>query len=194
MDIQDQRWNIRLQNGGIERRAVDFTKDHLVITVPKKIRNEHVSPDLPDEIWIGRESIFAFHTSQRVPFTCLRALFEAYKISRELLDEWPADLLPNHPEPEDGCWYQCQAYTYGVFWDPARNAHVGLCAEFPELSSIDDSLALAMGGIASLVTSQLSKLYRQKRPHPAPIGPAAITHWFKVMQEFSSRRLTTGVP
>jgi len=42
-------------------------------------------------------------------------------------------------------------YTYKVIWSPEDNEFVGLCADFPSLSYLDEDQETALHGIINLV-------------------------------------------
>ena len=51
-----------------------------------------------------------------------------------------------------------ESYTYRVIWSEEDEEYVGLCAEFPSLSWLDESLEEALHGIQQLVVDVVAVL------------------------------------
>jgi predicted HicB family RNase H-like nuclease len=71
-------------------------------------------------------------------------------------------------------------YTYRVTWSEEDNEYVGLCAEFPSLSWLDETPEEALKGIRSLVRKVVGDLKRSDEPVPEPISTRAYSGKFMV--------------
>lgn len=60
-------------------------------------------------------------------------------------------------------------YTYRIFWSNEDDAHIATVAEFPELSSIEDSQQEAFRGILDLVTFLLDEMKQEGVEPPPPL-------------------------
>ena len=65
-------------------------------------------------------------------------------------------------------------YTYRVTWSQEDEEYVGLCAEFPSLSWLDDSQAAALQGIQTVVVEVISDMQSSNEPVPQPL---AVKHY-----------------
>ena len=65
-----------------------------------------------------------------------------------------------------------ERYTYRVVWSEEDREFVGLCAEFPSLSWLDQSQAAALAGIVRLVGKVVADMRRAKEPLPTPVSLA----------------------
>ncbi len=65
-------------------------------------------------------------------------------------------------------------YTYRVTWSEEDGEYVGLCAEFPSLSWLDDSQEAALRGIRSVVVEVISDMQSSNEPIPQPL---AVKHY-----------------
>lgn len=61
-------------------------------------------------------------------------------------------------------------YTYRVTWSEEDKEYVGLCAEFPSLSWLDDSPESALHGIRQVVADVVSDLETTGEEIPKPIA------------------------
>jgi predicted HicB family RNase H-like nuclease len=63
---------------------------------------------------------------------------------------------------------QSDYYTYRITWSNEDGEYVGLCAEFPGLSWLDNTPEAALKGIRKLVTESISdmKAHNEKVPQP----------------------------
>jgi predicted HicB family RNase H-like nuclease len=61
-------------------------------------------------------------------------------------------------------------YTYRVTWPEDDNEYVGLCAEFPSLSWLDDTPEKALKGIRNLIADVLLDMDKTGEPIPEPIA------------------------
>ncbi|MEM7209551.1 MAG: antitoxin HicB [Pseudomonadota bacterium] len=61
-------------------------------------------------------------------------------------------------------------YTYRVTWSAEDQQHVGLCAELPSLSYLDNDMIGALHGIVGLVTNVLEDMHEAGEGIPAPIS------------------------
>jgi len=61
-------------------------------------------------------------------------------------------------------------YTYRITWSEDDNEYVGLCAEFPGLSWLEDTPEKALKGIRSLVADVILDINRNNEPVPEPIA------------------------
>ena len=49
-------------------------------------------------------------------------------------------------------------YTYRVFWSEEDSAYIGLCAELPSMSHVDDTIEAAIAGIRDLAAFTVGDL------------------------------------
>jgi len=62
-------------------------------------------------------------------------------------------------------------YTYRVIWSKDDNEFVGLCAEFPSMSHLDETQGAALEGITSLVADIVSEMQSNgEAPLPARVA------------------------
>ncbi|WP_096086284.1 type II toxin-antitoxin system HicB family antitoxin [Agaribacterium haliotis] len=61
-------------------------------------------------------------------------------------------------------------YTYRVTWSEEDQEHVGLCAEFPSLSWLEETPEAALAGIRNLVQDCLSDMLSNDEAVPEPIS------------------------
>jgi len=61
-------------------------------------------------------------------------------------------------------------YTYRVTWSSEDGEYVGLCAEFPSLSWLDDSPQAALNGIMELVAGCVADMEQAGETIPKPIA------------------------
>lgn len=61
-------------------------------------------------------------------------------------------------------------YTYRVTWSEEDQEHLGLCAEFPSLSWLEQTPEGALSGIRSLVSDCVADLREQQEEVPEPIS------------------------
>ncbi|MFZ1396954.1 MAG: toxin-antitoxin system HicB family antitoxin, partial [Candidatus Promineifilaceae bacterium] len=61
-------------------------------------------------------------------------------------------------------------YTYRVTWSEEDEEYVGLCAEFPSLSWLDDSPEAALHGIRQVVADVVADLAANGEEIPNPIA------------------------
>ncbi|ABW68553.1 type II toxin-antitoxin system HicB family antitoxin [Desulfosudis oleivorans] len=61
-------------------------------------------------------------------------------------------------------------YTYRVTWSEDDNEYVGICAEFPSLSWLDNTPEKALKGIRRLVAEVVSDMSGNHEPVPEPIA------------------------
>lgn len=61
-------------------------------------------------------------------------------------------------------------YTYRVTWSEEDEEYVGLCAEFPSLSWLDDSPEAALHGIRQVVADVVADLAANGEEIPKPIA------------------------
>ena len=73
-----------------------------------------------------------------------------------------------------------QFYTYRVFWSEEDEEFVGLCAEFPGLSWLDENQALVLKGIVDLVQECMDDLVANKEPVPEPLSQRQYSGKFMV--------------
>ena len=60
-------------------------------------------------------------------------------------------------------------YTYRVTWSEEDQEHVGLCAEFPSLSWLEETPEKALSGIRKLVKVTLVDMKANKEQVPEPL-------------------------
>ena len=71
-------------------------------------------------------------------------------------------------------------YTYRVFWSSEDREFVGLCAEFPSLSWLDESHLKALEGITSLVKDAVADMEDNGERLPIPIAERNYSGKFQV--------------
>ena len=71
-------------------------------------------------------------------------------------------------------------YTYRVTWSEEDQEYVGLCAEFPSVSWLEDTPEKALKGIRTLVRKILADIKRTNEPVPEPISTRAFSGKFVV--------------
>ncbi len=82
-------------------------------------------------------------------------------------------------------------YTYRVTWSAEDGEYVGLCAEFPSLSWLDDSPQAALNGIMELVASCIADMEQTGEKIPEPIADRQYSGKFMVrVPEDTHRALT----
>lgn len=71
-------------------------------------------------------------------------------------------------------------YTYRVIWSEEDEEFVGLCAEFPSLSWLDEDQPSAFAGIVELVKDCIEDLVAQDEPIPTPLSKKQYSGKFMV--------------
>ncbi|WP_167133224.1 type II toxin-antitoxin system HicB family antitoxin [Paramicrobacterium chengjingii] len=71
-------------------------------------------------------------------------------------------------------------YAYRVLWSAEDNAHVGLVAEFPSLSWIEDDAVEALIGIRRLVAETLVEMADAGEDPPPPLADRQYSGSFKL--------------
>ena len=71
-------------------------------------------------------------------------------------------------------------YTYRVTWSEEDDEFVGLCAELPSLSWLENSPEKALSGIRKLVRSTIADLKKSKEVVPDPISTRTYSGKFMV--------------
>ncbi len=71
-------------------------------------------------------------------------------------------------------------YTYRVIWSEEDREFVGLCAEFPSLSHLDDGQAEALSGITQLVADIVTDMQAGGEAPPQPIADRTYSGRFQV--------------
>jgi predicted HicB family RNase H-like nuclease len=71
-------------------------------------------------------------------------------------------------------------YTYRVIWSEEDREFIGLCAEYPSLSHLDEDQVAALTGIIALVTDVVSDLDAHGETPPAPIADRHYSGKFQV--------------
>lgn|SRR5690606_4845008 len=71
-------------------------------------------------------------------------------------------------------------YTYRVTWSEDDSEYVGLCAELPSLSWLENSPEKALLGIRKLVKETITDLKRSQEPVPEPISTRSYSGKFMV--------------
>ncbi|MGT0249670.1 MULTISPECIES: type II toxin-antitoxin system HicB family antitoxin [Burkholderia] len=71
-------------------------------------------------------------------------------------------------------------FTYRVTWSPEDGEHVGLCAEFPSLSWLDETPEGALAGIRRLVANVVRDMAANGEKVPEPIADRTYSGEFKV--------------
>ena len=71
-------------------------------------------------------------------------------------------------------------YTYRVIWSSEDEEYVGLCAEFPSLSYLDESRIAALNGITDLVKDIVVDMETNGEKVPTPISEKQYSGKFMV--------------
>lgn len=71
-------------------------------------------------------------------------------------------------------------YTYRVIWSEEDQEYVGLCAEFPSLSYLDESQVDALKGIVDLVEQVVADMVETGEPIPEPLAEKKFSGKFQV--------------
>lgn len=71
-------------------------------------------------------------------------------------------------------------YTYRVTWSVEDEEFVGLCAEYPSLSYLDQDGNAALEGITNLVKEVVADLQANGEPVPEPIAERTYSGKFQV--------------
>ena len=72
-------------------------------------------------------------------------------------------------------------YTYRIRWSEEDGEFVGLCAEFPSLSWLDENPEAALRGIRAVVAECISDMTNTGEAVPAPIATRRYSGKFLVM-------------
>lgn len=80
-------------------------------------------------------------------------------------------------------------YTYRVTWSEEDEEFVGLCAEFPSLSWLENTPEKALKGIRTLVNASLKDLRLSKEDIPQPISLKSFSGKFMVRVPPETHRL-----
>ena len=71
-------------------------------------------------------------------------------------------------------------YSYRVIWSTEDEEFVGLCAEFPSLSYLDESRIAALNGITDLVKDIVIDMEANEEKVPTPISEKQYSGKFQV--------------
>ncbi len=71
-------------------------------------------------------------------------------------------------------------YTYRVTWSEEDQEFVGLCAEFPSLSYLDESRLKALEGITNLVKTVIDDMKNNEEMIPEPFSEKHYSGKFQV--------------
>ncbi|MDD2454879.1 MAG: type II toxin-antitoxin system HicB family antitoxin [Kiritimatiellae bacterium] len=71
-------------------------------------------------------------------------------------------------------------YTYRVTWSEDDQEHVGLCAEFPSLSSLSSSPETALRGIRGAVADAVADMRQSQEAVPVPLACRRFSGKFMV--------------
>lgn len=75
---------------------------------------------------------------------------------------------------------QNDRYTYRVTWSEEDNEYVGLCAEFPSLSWLEQLPEEALKGVRQVVAQVVADLEKSGEPVPEPIAVKKYSGKFMV--------------
>jgi predicted HicB family RNase H-like nuclease len=75
---------------------------------------------------------------------------------------------------------QHDLYTYRLTWSEEGREHVGLCAEFPDLSWLAATSEKALAGIRRVVKATISDVEQSGEPVPEPISLKSYSGKFMV--------------
>jgi predicted HicB family RNase H-like nuclease len=71
-------------------------------------------------------------------------------------------------------------YTYRVMWSEEDQEFVGLCAEFPSLSFLDEDMTAALNGIVDVVGQVVADMTGNNELIPEPIADRHFSGKFQV--------------
>jgi predicted HicB family RNase H-like nuclease len=71
-------------------------------------------------------------------------------------------------------------YTYRLIWSEDDQEFVGLCAEFPSLSHLDEDQVSALTGVVSLVEDVVRDMTENGEQPPVPIADRHYSGKFQV--------------
>lgn len=71
-------------------------------------------------------------------------------------------------------------YTYKVTWSEEDREYVGLCAEFPSLSFLDENRFAALEGITSLIQGVVTDMEANNESIPQPFAEKSYSGKFQV--------------
>lgn len=71
-------------------------------------------------------------------------------------------------------------YTYRVTWSEDDEEYIGLCAEFPSLSYLDENQMKAMQGILNLVEDVIEDMQNNEETIPIPLSEKNFSGKFLV--------------
>lgn len=71
--------------------------------------------------------------------------------------------------------HRAEDYTYRVFWSEENNAYIATVAEFPRISSIEDTQQEAFTGIVDLVRFLLEEMKKEGSKAPSPLTKKAYS-------------------
>ncbi len=71
-------------------------------------------------------------------------------------------------------------YTYRITWSGEDEEFVGLCAEFPSLSWLDESYQAALEGIMGIVESSVADMQQSGEEIPTPLADRKYSGKFQV--------------
>ena len=66
--------------------------------------------------------------------------------------------------------YKAEDYTYKVFWSEEDDSFIATVAEFPRLSSIEDTQSKAFTGMVELVGFVLDEMKKEGEEPPTPLS------------------------
>jgi predicted HicB family RNase H-like nuclease len=73
-----------------------------------------------------------------------------------------------------------QHYAYRVVWSAEDHEFVGLCAEFPSLSYLDEDRLKAIEGITNLVKDVVADMETEGEKIPVPISEKSYSGKFQI--------------
>ena len=71
-------------------------------------------------------------------------------------------------------------YTYKVTWSEDDQEFVGLCAEFPSLSFLDENRSSALEGITNLIQGVVTDMEANNERIPQPLAEKSYSGKFQV--------------
>jgi hypothetical protein len=71
-------------------------------------------------------------------------------------------------------------YTYRVVWSKEDGEYVGLCAEFPSLSWLDESMNGALSGIVTLVKDVVADMAANEETLPEALSEKQYSGKFQI--------------
>lgn len=86
----------------------------------------------------------------------------------------------HRPDRKQMMMVNYEHYTYRVTWSEEDGEYVGLCAEFPSLSYLDEKRAAALEGIVDVVRQVVADMAENGEAVPEPLADKTYSGKFQV--------------